>query len=277
MSAARIPGLAVIGGGTMAQAMLHGLLAKDAVSPGDVVVGEPGTERRAALSRQYGVSATANNREAVKDAPIVLLAVKPQVIPQVLEELHGHIDPGTVVVSIVAGLDVHSIQDGLNHRSVIRAMPNTPARVSRGVTVWCASDEVDDLQRDRVAALFAASGETLEVNGEAMVEAATGLTAPTPAFAFLIVEALVEVGVAMGFDHRTAGLLVRETLAGSMELLKQTEEHPAVLRSQVTSPGGATAAGLAVLEEANLRARLAEAVRAVAARSSELTDEASEK
>jgi pyrroline-5-carboxylate reductase len=270
MSSARIPRLAIIGGGTMGQAMLCGLLHENAVSPDEVAVGEPGAERRAQLSTEHGVSTTANNLEAVRGASVVLLAVKPQVVPEVLQELHGHIDPGAVVVSIVAGLSIRRIQDDLNHPSVVRGMPNTPARVSHGVTVWCAAQPVDDLQRTRAAAIFAASGEALEVKGEALVEAATGLTAPTPAFAFLIVEALVEAGVAMGFDHRTAGLLVRETLAGSMELLKQTGEHPAVLRSQVTSPGGATAAGLAVLEEASLRARLAEAVRAVAARSSEL-------
>jgi pyrroline-5-carboxylate reductase len=280
MTASSTPGAAplagqrigFVGGGRMAEALIRGLLGARVVAPDQVVVSDPLERRRRELEDQYAVRTTAHNPEAAAGAAVVLLAVKPQHLSVAMDELRGRIGSDALVLSIVAGVRIEQLSAGLQHARVVRAMPNTPAMVAAGATVWTASPEVTAPQRQQARAILSATGLEVAAPGEEYVEMATGFTAPAPAFVFLFVEALVEAGVALGFSHDQAMVLTLQTIHGSIELLRSTGEHPAVLRAHVTSPGGATAAGLHELERAGVRAALSAAVHAVFRRARELGD-----
>ncbi len=264
------PRIAFIGGGRMAEAMIRGLLLKQVVRNADITVCEIATERIEHLRQVLGVETTIDPETAVTDATVVVLAIKPQQMAGVSSRLRGRLPRDAVVISIVAGARMDGIAEALEHASIVRAIPNTPARVGMSSTVWCCTSETDADQRERANDILNAIGLSMQVAAEDYVEIATGLTAPTPAFVFLIIESLVDAGVRLGLPVEKSLELTLQTIHGSVVLMKETGEHAAVLRSQVTSPGGATAAGLHVLERAALRATLSDAVRAVFDRAKEL-------
>jgi pyrroline-5-carboxylate reductase len=207
--------LAFIGGGTMAEAMIRGLLEKHLVPPSHVLVTGPRRERRADLAKRFGVKALASNAEAAKGAHVVVLSVKPQVLPTVLRELRGQLRPEQLVLSIVAGAPLAVLREGLDHAAVVRAMPNTPAQIGMGITAWTAADAVDREQRERAKAILGALGEELEVDEESLVDMATALSGTGPTYVFLLMEALVDAGVHLGFSRRVAEELVLRTVEGS--------------------------------------------------------------
>lgn len=276
MTAAPLDGvpIAFLGGGQMAEAMIQGMLARRAVAARQITACDLAAPRCRYLAERYGVATTADGAVAAADAAIFVLAVKPQQIAAALAPLRGRIPRDTLVLSIVAGVRAAAICAALEHRLVVRAMPSTTARVAMSATVWCATPEVPPALRESARYVLQSIGLELAVTDEDYVDIATGLTAPTPAFTFLLIEALVEAGVALGFARDAALALTLETIAGSVALMKQSGEHAAVLRGHVTSPGGATAAGLHVLEKAGLRATLSDAVRAVFERARVLGAEA---
>ncbi|CAN5134498.1 pyrroline-5-carboxylate reductase [soil metagenome] len=255
----------------MAEAMIRGLLRAGA-SASNLAVSDPSEERRAHLARTCGIASSVDNRAIVRDAQIVVLAIKPQQLPAVLDELRGALAGDAVVLSIVAGVRLARLTQTLAHDAIVRAMPNTPVTVGAGATVWTATAATSDAQRQRVRALLGATGLELEVAEEAGVERATGLSGPMPAFAFLVIEALIDAGVGLGIPVEQARALTLQSLHGSIELMRQTQQHPAVLRAQVVSPGGATASGLLALERAGVRAAFHDAVSAVYRRALELGD-----
>ena len=269
--------LAFIGGGTMAEAMIRGLTGKHLVPPSHILVTGPRRERRADLAKRFGVKALAANVAAARDAHVVVLSVKPQVLPGVLRELSGEMRADQLVISIVAGVPLAVLRDGLDHAAIVRAMPNTPAQIGMGVTAWTATSAVDREQRDRAKAILGALGEEIEVEEETWVDMATALSGTGPTYVFLLMEALVDAGVHLGFSRRVAEELVLRTVEGSAAFARQSDRHLAELRNMVTSPGGTSAAAIYELEKGTLRTVLSRAVYAAYQRTRELGAEAQAK
>ena len=236
--------IAFVGGGTMAEAILAGLLEAKLVAPTDVSVGEPIEGRRAYLAERYGVTASADNRAAVSAASMTVLAVKPQDIHDACADLNGALGDGQTVLSIIAGARMSRLVRELGHRAVVRVMPNTPAQVGAGMSVWTAAPEVSDEAREFTGRMLDALGEQLYVGEEKYLDMATALSASGPAFVWLFLEALIDGGVHVGLPRDMAASLATQTVYGSMRMSRETLRHPAVLRNMVTSPGGTTAEGL---------------------------------
>jgi pyrroline-5-carboxylate reductase len=266
--------LAFIGGGTMAEAMMRGLFEKHLVPPSHVMASGPRRERRAELAKRFGVKALASNAAAAAGAHVVVISVKPQVLPTVLHELRGTLEQEQLVISIVAGAPLSVLRDGLDHAAIVRAMPNTPAQIGMGVTAWTATAEVDREQRDRAKAILGALGEEIEVDEESFVDMATALSGTGPTYVFLLMEALVDAGVHLGFSRRVAEELVLRTVEGSAAFARQSGRHLAELRNMVTSPGGTSAAAIYELEKGTMRTVLSRAVYAAYQRTKELGVEA---
>lgn len=262
--------IALIGGGVMAEAIISGLLAKGLAAASDISVGEPSAERRAYLAQSYSIRAFAQNLRALQEAAVGVLAVKPQDLRVAMAELKGSIQPHCLVISIVAGASLDTIVAGLDHRRVVRAMPNTPAQVGRGMTVWTATLEVEAEQRDTTKAILTALGKAAFVAEERLIDMATAVSGSGPAYVFLAMEALADAAVHIGLPRDLAWELTRQTFLGAAHLAEDSGQHPALLRNMVTSPAGTTAAGLLCLEEGALRASFTRAVVAAYRRAQEL-------
>lgn len=262
--------IAFIGAGAMAEAVISGLLQQGIAQAGRLVAAGPREERGLALSQRYGVSATTDNAAAVQGADVVVLSVKPQVLPGVMPALRGRVRPEALVLSIVAGAPIEAITSGLAHVNVVRSMPNTPAQIGQGITVWIAAPGVSDAHKAQARALLGALGQDVEADNEDQLDMATALSGTGPAYVYLFMEALVDAGVHLGFSRRVAEQLVVQTVKGSVAFYEQQQNHVARLRNQVTSPGGTTAEALYFLEKAGFRTAISRAVWAAYQRSVEL-------
>jgi pyrroline-5-carboxylate reductase len=251
--------ISFVGGGTMGEAMIKSLLAKGVVKPGDITVSDVSKARRDILEKRYGVKAVADNRGVVKGAEVVVLAVKPQELSKVLGELKG-LSSQQVVLSIVAGATLEGLREGLGHSCLVRAMPNMPAQIGEGITVWTATAGVNQKQKDMAQSLLVALGKEIYVSSEKYIDMATALSGSGPAYVFLIIEALVDAGVHIGLPRDTAEKLVVQTMLGSTRAVEVMGKHPAELRNMVTSPGGTTTEGLLQLETGGLRSLLLQTV-----------------
>jgi len=265
--------IATVGSGVMAEAMIAGLLRGKLVSPERVVASHPRAERREQLTAEYAIRTVASNVEAVTGADVVLLAIKPQMLGRVGREIGPHLKRGQLVLSILAGATTRALSATLGHDQIVRSMPNTPARLGRGMTVWYATPETTAEQRAQAAALLGSLGVQLEVDDEKMVAMATAVSGTGPTYVFLVMEALIDAAVHLGFPRHVAHDLVIETLEGSTLFAKQSGMHPAELRNMVTSPGGTSAAALHELESGRLRTVLSEAVWAAFRRTVELGEQ----
>jgi pyrroline-5-carboxylate reductase len=265
--------IATVGSGVMAEAMIAGLLRGNLVEARQVVASHPRAERRAALEQTHGIRVVASNVDAVAGADVVILAVKPQMLARVGREIGPHLRAGQLVLSVLAGPTTSALVTTLGHDQVVRAMPNTPARIGNGMTVWYATPATTADQRAQAKALLGALGAELEVEDEKWVAMATAVSGTGPAYVFLVMEALIDAAVHLGFPRHIAHDLVIETLEGSTRFAKQSGDHPAVLRNMVTSPAGTSAAALHELESGRLRTVLSEAVWAAFRRTVELGDE----
>ncbi len=265
--------IATVGSGVMAEAMIVGLLADRLVDPGQIVASHPRAERRDALASTHGIRTVASNVEAAEGADVIILAVKPQMLARVGREIGPHLRAGQLVLSVLAGPTSAALVAALGHDQVVRAMPNTPARIGAGMTVWYATPSTTPEQRAQAKALLSALGAELEVEDEKWVAMATAVSGTGPAYVFLVMEALIDAAVHLGFPRHIAHDLVIETLEGSTRFAKQSGDHPAVLRNMVTSPGGTSAAALHELESGRLRTVLSEAVWAAFRRTVELGDQ----
>ncbi len=266
--------LAFIGGGTMAEAMIRGLLERHLVSSSHVTVTGPRRERRADLAKRFGVKALSSNAEAAHDASVVVLSVKPQVLPSVMRELSGRLRDDQLVISIVAGATLRALRHGLAHVAIVRSMPNTPAQIGMGVSVWTSTPEVTGHQRELARVVLGAFGEVIHAEEEEDVDRATALSGTGPAYVFLLMEALVDAGVHLGFSRRVSEELVLRTVEGSAAFARASGRHLAELRNQVTSPGGTSASALYELEKGALRTVLSRAVYAAYVRTRELGESA---
>ncbi|HEX9269793.1 MAG TPA: pyrroline-5-carboxylate reductase [Candidatus Limnocylindria bacterium] len=262
--------LAFVGGGVMGEAMIRGMLDRHLVPPSRILVTGPRRERRVELAKRFGITALASNADAAKRADVVVLSVKPQVLPTVMRELHGRMRADQLVLSIVAGATLRALESGLAHPAIVRAMPNTAAQVGMGVTAWYPSHAVTADQRERARAMLAALGEELMVEDESYIDMATAVSGTGPTYVFLLMEALVDAAVHLGFSRRVAEELVLRTVEGSALFARKSERHLAELRNMVTSPGGTSAAAIYQLEKGSLRTVLSKAVYAAHQRATEL-------
>ncbi len=250
----------------MGEAILSRLIASHTYLPSDVCVSDPMLERRELLAKKYGVNVTPNNLVAA-ETEIMLLAVKPQSLNVAAIGLADA--PANCVVSILAGVTLAQLEVMFPSKSIIRAMPNTPAQVGAGVTAIASNTLVTGAQLESVRKIFAAVGTVVEV-AESLMNAVTGLSGSGPAYVALMIESMADGGVAAGLPRAIAMQLATQTVLGTAQLISETKIHPAQLKDQVTSPAGTTIAAIAQLEKAGLRSAMIEAVLAATRRADEL-------
>jgi pyrroline-5-carboxylate reductase len=263
--------LSFVGVGVMAEAMIAGLLRRQLVERAQIVGSHPRATRREELQTQYGIRMVESNREAAtaagraqeaSGASVVVVAVKPQRASRVFQELNGALAPGQLLLSVVAGTRIETIAAELGHEGVVRAMPNTPAQIGQGMTAWTATPHASERQLEVVRAVLGALGREMYVESENMIDMATALSATGPTYIFMMMEALVDAGVHMGFSRHVAEEMVTQTMLGSVLFARETHKHPAELRNMVTSPGGTSAEAIYQMEKGSLRTVLSKAVYA---------------
>ncbi|UCH42986.1 MAG: pyrroline-5-carboxylate reductase [Dehalococcoidales bacterium] len=264
--------IAFIGGGNMGEAMLSALLDKRISSSQDVVVSDTAESRRQHIKQKYGVGVTADNQLAISKTNVIVLAVKPQNLPDVITQLGGQLNPGQLLLSIIAGARLDTICTGLKHLPAVRAMPNTPAQIGQGITVWTATEEVNEQQKQWARAILGAIGQEIYVEKESDIDMATAVSGSGPAYFFLFVEALSNAAVEIGLSRDVAEKLVLQTILGSGHLIQQSGKSPADLRRMVTSPGGTTAEAISELEKGQFTDLIARAVQAAYNKARELGD-----
>lgn len=262
--------VAFIGSGIMGEAMIRGLILKNIVSPDCIYAADPLQVRLDDLHERYGIHVTSSNAEAAEAGQVIVLSTKPQNLAEVMPGIRGHLRRQDLLLSILAGTPIRKLADGVAHAPVVRAMPNTPAQIGQGMTVWTATPEVTEEQRGQAQAILGALGQELYVNDESYLDMATALSGTGPAYVFMFMESLIDAGVHLGFSRRVAEQLVFQTMLGSLEYAAQSGKHVAELRNQVTSPGGTTAAALYHMEKGGLRTVISRAIWAAYQRSVEL-------
>ncbi|MDX1616954.1 MAG: pyrroline-5-carboxylate reductase [Candidatus Promineifilaceae bacterium] len=259
--------IAFIGSGTMAEAMIRGLLAQNIVEKDQIIAAGPRPERGSFLQQRHGIRVTVDNTIAAEEGDIVVLSTKPQVLNDVMPEIRGHLRRQDLVLSILAGTPIHKLANGLAHAAVARAMPNTPAQIGQGITVWTVTPEVRSGQQQQAQVILGSLGAEIFVADEDYLDMATALSGTGPAYVFLLMEAMIDAGVHMGFSRRVAQQLVFQTMRGSVEYAAQSSKHVAELRNQVTSPGGTTAEALYHMEKGGLRTVISRGIFAAYQRS----------
>ncbi|MGE0488636.1 MAG: pyrroline-5-carboxylate reductase [Vulcanimicrobiota bacterium] len=252
--------LGFVGSGVMAEAILNGLLAEQLVSAPNITCADPLPTRLETLAEQYGVRTTTENTTAVDGADIVVLSIKPQALGDVMHDIRKHVRGEQLVLSIIAGVTTETLCKGLEHEAVVRVMPNTPAQLGEGMSVWTCTAAVSESDRQKARRILQALGEEVYVSREGELDMATALSGTGPAYVFLFMEALVDAGVHMGFSRRIAEQLVLQTVKGSVDYALKSPRHLAELRNQVTSPGGTTADALYHLEKGGMRTVISKAV-----------------
>lgn len=258
--------IGIIGAGKMGGALIEGILRAKLVSPRDIIVSDTDRKRLQTLKERFGLETTSRNKKAA-EAETVIMAVKPQVVGEVIDDIAGILKSSTLLISIAAGISIGFIEKRLGKEGrIIRAMPNTPAMIGEGVTALAAGKKATEEDMNRAKGIFEAVGKVVVVKEELM-DAVTGLSGSGPAYVFTIIEALADGGVQMGLDRATARLLAAQTVLGAAKLVLTSDLHPAELRDMVTSPGGTTIAGLRALEEGKIRAALMAAVEQATRRS----------
>ena len=262
--------IAFLGGGNMAEALIKGLLAAGTTAADHIMATDISSDRTAHLRKTYGIIIQNDTRAAAKEADVLLLCVKPQVMTGLLDEIAPAVDEGTLVISIAAGITISTIEKGLAGRArVVRVMPNTPALVLAGAAALSGGTKATDADIALAKEIFSSVGMALVVE-ERLMDAVTGLSGSGPAYVFTIIEALTDAGVKAGLSRQLARDLSAQTVFGAAKMVLDTGEHPGRLKDRVTSPGGTTIAGLHELEKGKLRATIINAVEAATARSKEL-------
>jgi pyrroline-5-carboxylate reductase len=254
--------IAFIGGGNMGEAMLAAVLEDGLAKPEAIRVSDVSQARLEHLKQKYGVAVTASNLEAISGENIVILAIKPQNLAEVITELGGKLKSGQLVLSIIAGARIDTLSKGLKHSSIVRAMPNTPAQIGEGMSVWTVTPQVTEEQKGLVGAILGAMGRELYVDDEKYIDMATAISGSGPAYFFLMVESLIDAAVAIGLPRDMARELVLQTMLGSGRLIQKSGEEPAELRKKVTSPGGTTAQALLQFERGGFTNLVKQAVKA---------------
>ena len=259
--------LAFIGCGVMGESMIAGLLRKDLVDPKNISASHPRESRRNDLAEKHSIAVFERNADAAKavsgqENSAVIICVKPQRLERVLGDLDGVLSLDQLVLSIVAGARIEHLADALGTAKIVRAMPNTPSQIGAGITAWTCTEAVVEAERGHVREMLTALGKELFVETENMIDMATSLSATGPTYIFMVMEALTDAGVHLGFSRDMAKELVQETMLGSVKFAMESHKHPAELRNMVTSPGGTSAEAIYQMEKGTLRTVLSKAVYA---------------
>lgn len=265
--------LAILGTGMMGSALARGLVRAQAMPSSKIRLFDTHATRAQVLAQDLGVGAVASptSLDAISGADLILLAVKPPIIPDLLTSLASSVTPNHLIISIAAGVRLSKMEALLPANTpVVRTMPNTPCLIGAGATALCKGTHATDAHLELARGLFAAVGESVSVD-ERLMDAVTGLSGSGPAYVYLMIEALADGGVKAGLTRDTARLLAAQTVRGAAEMVLRSDDHPAQLKDNVTTPGGTTIAALAVLERAGFRIALMDAIEAAAARSKELS------
>jgi pyrroline-5-carboxylate reductase len=259
-----------VGGGQMARALARGFVESELVPGGDITAFDPSPEAlETFVAEVSGARTAASNAEVARSSDVVLLAVKPQHIEAACGEIHQQLTVDQLVVSIAAGVTIHRLSGLLRHRRLVRVMPNTPCLVRAGASAFALGADATDDDAQLVKKLLGAVGVAVRLD-ESLLDAVTGLSGSGPAFVYTMIEAMTDAGVRVGLPRAVAAVLAVQTVRGAAEMVAIQQEHPALLRDRVTSPGGTTIAGMVQLERHGFRAALIDAVEAATLRSKEL-------
>jgi pyrroline-5-carboxylate reductase len=254
----------------MAEAIIIRLIEHNVVKAGNIMAAGPRIERLTELEHKYQIQTNLDNAQAVQDADVVILCVKPQKLTEVLRDLLNQVPEEALVISIIAGATMESLSKGLNHSMVVRSMPNTPAQIGEGMIVWTESAQTSPEQHNLAQQILSVLGEEIFVKEESYIDMATAVSGTGPAYVFLFLEAMIDAGVHLGLPRRIAEKMVVQTIIGSLDYYKQNTSHPARLRNQVTSPGGTSATALYYLDKMGFRTAISRAIWAAFTRSQEL-------
>ncbi len=266
----KIDTIGLVGGGQMGEALINGILKADLVAAGNVLVAEPDQARQQYLSEKYGVRATSESAVLADVCSVIILAVKPQIMPLVVKQYNSLLSDKHLLISIAAGISLRVLEKGLGKdRRIVRVMPNTPSLILEGAAGLTGNGNTDKDDMAIALKIFSAVGSCYELP-ESMLDAVTGLSGSGPGYVFAFIEAMIDGGVLAGIPRPVAEKLVLQTVYGSVKLAMETGEHPAVLKGKVTSPGGTTIAGLHVLEESGFRGSVMSAIEVATERSREL-------
>jgi len=262
--------IAFVGGGNMGEAILSAILARGLSQPQTISVSDISEARRQHLEQKYNVVVTSSNQQAIEKADVVILAIKPQSLAEAMAGLNSQFEPNQLVLSIIAGTRIDTLRKGLRHGCIVRAMPNTPAQIGEGISVWTATPDVTEEQKEQASSVLGAMGKEIYVDDEKYIDMATAVSGSGPAYIFLFMESLVEAAVHIGLSREMAQELVFETLLGSGHFAQRSDKTLAELRRMVTSPGGTTAAALLQLENGKFAELVKKAVSAAYDRAREL-------
>lgn len=261
----------IIGAGNMGDVLIRGLIQSGKVKKNSIIASDANQERLAYAEKTYGIRATTSNVELVEKSSIVIIAVKPQNIDDLLEELSASSHEGHLFISIAAGIPTERLAAKMHHKSgIIRVMPNAPSSVLAGIAALCPGRNVSAADLKRAVSIFECVGKTVIIRNEALMDVVTGLSGSGPAFVFLVIESLSDAGVQLGISRKEASLLAAQTAYGAAKMLLETGRHPSELKDIVATPGGTTFAGLKMLEKGNFRSTIMDAVEAATARSRDL-------
>lgn len=266
--------LAFIGCGVMAESIIAGLLRQNLVKSAQICASHPRVNRRKELSEKYKIKVFEHNSDAVKSLPendsVIFLCVKPQRIGGVLQEIKTSVKSTQIVVSIIAGARIETISKSLENNLIVRTMPNTPSQIGAGMTAWTCAEKVSDTQKAQVKMLLTALGKELYVENEHQIDMATALSATGPTYIFMMMEAMTDAGVHLGFSREISKELVQQTMLGATLFAIESHKHPAELRNMVTSPGGTSAEAIYQMEKGSLRTVLSKAIYAAYKRAVDL-------
>ena len=254
----------------MAEAMLSSILSKGLSIPNNICVSDISVRRLKYLKEKYSVIVIESNKDAVADADIVILAVKPQNITEVIADLKGNLETNQLAISIVAGVKINTILKGLEHSRIVRVMPNTPAQIGYGMSAWMATVDVTEEQKRQIQSILRSMGKEVYFNNEKYLDMVTAVSASGPAYIFLLAESMIDAAVDIGLPHEKAKELVLQTILGAAHLMQASSEPPDVLRQSVTSRGGTTERALEVFERGGFSTLILRAIKVAYERAKEL-------
>ena len=235
-----------IGGGNMAEAIISGIKANEIDC--EIVVSEPIEYRRKILEKKYGVIVNYNNNDLLKESEFVLLAIKPQIFPNIAKEIKLSLKSDQTIISIMAGISIENLTDNLNHKNIIRVMPNTPSQIGKGCSVWMPTREVNKKKIDIFRKILKSCGSEIQVDSEKNIDIATAISGSGPAYIFILIQTLINSATSLGLDKAVAEKISVETVLGSAYLARNRSKSLKELIEMVTSPGGTTEAGISVLK-----------------------------
>jgi pyrroline-5-carboxylate reductase len=254
--------IAFIGGGNMGEAMVSAILKNNLAAADDIAVSDIAESRRSYLENKYKITVMNDNNEVVQNKEIIIFAVKPQMLADAAARLKGQFKPNQLIISILAGKSIQTIATVLAHNCIVRSMPNTPAQIGEGITVWTATSQVNEQQKKWAASILGVMGMEIYTDDEKYLDMATAVSGSGPAYVFLFVESLVAAAIKLGFTPEVSDKLVLQTLLGSCHLLQKSGKSPQELRRIVTSPGGTTAEAIAQFEKGGFADLIGKAVTA---------------